>query len=47
MKRRGQSRLSLAPLSFDEAITDLLKIKPQVKAAQKSKPMKKTAKSKR
>jgi len=39
MQREKKPRLSLAPLKFKEAVSDLLKIKPEGK--QRSKPKKK------
>jgi hypothetical protein len=31
MSKKENPRLSLAPLSFDQAVTDILKIKPEPK----------------
>jgi hypothetical protein len=37
LPKSGQRHLSLAPLNFDEAVTDILKIKPEPKQS-KQKP---------
>lgn len=42
-KRKQPTKLSFAPLSFDEAVTDILKIKPEPKAPQKKPKAKKRA----
>ena len=36
MKRETRKSISLSPLSFDEAVTDILKIKPEPKLVPKS-----------
>jgi hypothetical protein len=38
---KPERKLSLAPLSFDEAVTDILKIKPVPKASKKTQKAKK------
>jgi hypothetical protein len=45
MKRRKS--ISLAPLKFDEAVADILKIKPEPKQPKKKPQVKKSAKSSR
>jgi hypothetical protein len=37
MQREKKARLSLAPLKFREAVSNLLKIKPEIKAEPKPK----------
>lgn len=46
LKESDQNRrtLSLHPLKFEEAITDILKIKPEPKPSQKSRAKKRTSK---
>lgn len=46
MKLQEKSKLSLTPLSLDEAVTDLLKIKPEPKPSKKKTALKKQRKSK-
>jgi hypothetical protein len=48
MKRPEPQRkgLTLNPLSFDEAVRDILKIKPEPKALKEKPPIKKRAKQK-
>jgi len=45
MPTKPDRRLSLAPLSFDEAVTDILKIKPEPKSPKKKPKAKKQASS--
>jgi hypothetical protein len=42
MQREKKARLSLAPLKFKEAVSDLLKIKPEKKQETKPKPKRKS-----
>jgi hypothetical protein len=39
--KREQKRLSLSPLSFDEAVTDILKVKPMPKPPKRKRSAKK------
>ena len=43
MNKNERRPLSLSPLSFDEAVTDILKIKPMPEAAKKKLKAKKRA----
>jgi len=43
VKRQTKPPLSLYPLSFDEALTDILKVKPEPKANGKTKVRQRTA----
>ena len=45
LKLQEKTRLSLAPLSFDEAVTDVLKINPEPKPPKKKPRAKKRAKA--
>jgi hypothetical protein len=44
---KGKAKISLHPLTFDEVMTDLLKIKPESKARRGKKKRPKTPKAKR